>query len=164
IMPTLAERYGVKDTPTLAERYGGESTATPTLAERYGAKPTLADRYMPDAVETEPIATPAEQPAPEKPSLLSRFGSGLKNVGKMFTQSGQEELLDNPETAGVAGAILGPLAVISGGLAGDSPIAETEYENRSKAAMQGIEYTPQGPVDPLMAEKVGGAVGRIMAT
>src|SRR5690606_10355516 len=61
--------------------------------------------------------------------VSENMGKGIEFWGNMFTPSGQEANLRNPETSGMAGAILGPLAVAGGGLAGDSPIAETEREN-----------------------------------
>lgn len=176
-MATLAEQFGDTSArePTLAEQFGAEQ-ATQTLAQQFADQPepaqgqTLADQF------SEPAPAPTPAPEPDKPSGIISFLSGLggleskeveadaalgRGAAKLLTPTGQAELLANPETAGVAGAILGPVGIVAGG---DSPIAETEKENRHKAALGGFEYTPQGPMDPLAAEKLIGSGARIVAT
>src|SRR5690606_31591552 len=87
----------------------------------------------------------------------------MKQVGReIVTPEGQARLVNDPVTGPATQAVLSPINVLTN--MGDTPIAQTERENRHKAAMQGIEYTPQGPMDPLMAEKLIGGGVRVTAT
>lgn len=125
-----------------------------------------------DALPDEPAPAPATPAVEDKPAVSPLSGLGLigdyagkaldavvDNPATRWMAGMQQEALNDPDRAGIAGAILSPLAVLG---IGDTPIAESEYENRAKAAREGIDYKPQGPVDPLVAEKIGGAVGRVM--
>jgi len=111
-----------------------------------------------------------EAPEPEPQGFLETAGNaiskGFKDATRIFTPSGQQELLNDPETAGFAGAILGPISTLTG--MGDSPIVETEKENRSRAAMAGIEYGGGDyagrMMGPVTAEKVVGGGARMLAT
>lgn len=69
----------------------------------------------------------------------------------------QQELLSDPETAGVAGAVIAPVSLLTG--LGDTPMAETARENVARTGNVGV-----GNENTLMAEKVGGMVGRAILT
>ena len=90
---------------------------------------TLFDSGAPDPVDTLFEAATPEAPdaldnlfADEEPGILDTIGGKLKTTAKLFYPSGQQELLNDPDTAGVTGALLSPLGVLG---IGDTAIAES---------------------------------------
>ena len=119
----------------------------------------------------EPVtATPA--PPPEQPGILSRIGTGAANMvhayndawdkseqfaKDLLTPGGQAKLLADPETAGMAGAVMSPIEVFSG--QGETPMAATARENLQRTGHAGV-----GNENTQTLEGITGGVGRIMST